>query len=83
MRYFGTEGAQCQPPPLSAETAGGKCRHIGRAVLFGRVPRSVSLWLGVGVLAVALLLGMCSLATVQTDNWRCSRDTSDVMAIRR
>lgn len=83
MRYFGTDGAQCQPPAGTPESTREKCHHLGRALLFGRVPRSVSLWMGAGVLALMLLMGMCSLATVQTDGWRSSRDTSDVVTIRR
>jgi hypothetical protein len=83
MRYFGKDGPQCAPTALDAASTGELCRQVGRAVLFGRVPRSVSLWLGAGLLVLLLGLGALSVCSLQGEGLRTCRDTADVMAIRR
>jgi hypothetical protein len=83
MRYFGKDGPQCAPPALETGSTRDLCRQVGRAVLFGRVPRSVSLWLGTGLLVFLLALGALSICSLQTDGLRSVRDTADVVAIRR
>lgn len=84
MRYFGKDGPQCQPPELSAESTGQFCRQLGRAVLFGRVPRACCLWLGLGLLMAMLGLGLWSVTSLQQDSGRTAcRDALSAVAIRR
>ena len=83
MRYFGKDGPQCMPTQAECGSHGELLRHYGRAFLFGRVPRGVSLWLGAGALAVVLLLGAYSITTVQPGGFRACRDSADAVAIRR
>jgi hypothetical protein len=83
MRYFGKDGPQCAAPALEPGSAREVCRQVGRAVLFGRVPRAASLWLGAGLLLVLLALGALSVCSLQEGGFRACRDTADVVAIRR
>ena len=82
MRYFGKDGPQCMPPEAEINSNGELLRHYGRAFLFGRVPRGVSLWLGAGVMLIVLLLGAYSIGNVQP-GFRVCRDSADAVAIRR
>lgn len=82
MRYFGKDGAQCQPAPMPSADASGRYRHYGRAVLFGRVPRSLLIWLGIGILAAALGAGVASLVSLGESS-RGVRDASSAVSIRR
>lgn len=83
MRYFGKDGPQCAPPSLEEGSAGEVCRQVGRAVLFGRVPRAVSLWLGAGLLVFILALGALSIFSLEPGGMRAYRGSADVVAIRR
>jgi hypothetical protein len=83
MRYFGKDGPQCASPALEPGSARQVCRQVGRAVLFGRVPRGVSLWLGAGLMLFLLALGALSICSLQEDGLRSCRDSADMMAIRR
>jgi len=83
MRYFGKDGAQCQLPELAAAGSADKCRRLARAVLFGRVPRTAVVWLGLGVAALALFMWFWSVVCV-TDGCRTSlRDPAAAVSIRR
>lgn len=83
MRYYGKEGAQCQLP-LEAECHGmERCRNAARAVLFGRVPRGVVLWLGVGLLVTALTMGFMGLSSLTDGSRHYVRDQGSAILIRR
>ncbi len=84
MRYFGKDGTQCQLPSLDAPTSVGKCRKLGRAFLFGRVPRHAVLWLGLGMAGMLLGLWLWSLTRVQVDAANpVVRDAASAVSIRR
>jgi hypothetical protein len=84
MRHYGKEGKQCE---LVVDHATGKadaCRLYARSVLFGRVPRSVVMWLGMGVMLTSLLLGVFFITTVDDDDSiDIHRSVSDSLLIRR
>ena len=83
MRYFGKEGPQCQLPELDADGSTQKCRQVARAVLFGRVPRQAVVWLGLGVVAVALFMWLWSVACVSDGSRSTMRDAAAAISIRR
>lgn len=82
MRYFGKDGPQCQPTEYTPDGDCTRTRHLGRAVLFGRVPRTVCLWLGLGLAAAAVGAGLAALTRVG-DSERAVRDPASAMTIRR
>jgi len=64
MRYYGKEGPQCKLP-IEEECCGvERCRNAARALLFGRVPRGVVLWLGLGLMVTALTMGFWGLSAL-------------------
>lgn len=83
MRYFGKDGAQCQLPELEAGGSAEKCRRLARAVLFGRVPRVAVVWLGLGVLALALFVWFWSVVCVADGCRLPLRDPAAAVSIRR
>ena len=84
MRHYGKEGKQCR---LVVDHATGKaetCRLYARSVLFGRVPRPVVMWLGMGVMLTSLLLGALCITTVDDDDsLDFHRSASDTLLIKR
>ena len=58
MRYFGKDGLQCRPVVRGQGGPAYTCRLVARSVLFGRVPRRMVLWLGMGVMAATITLGL-------------------------
>ncbi len=58
MDYGDSYGLGCGPLARWAGVAAQSCRVVARAVLFDRVPRRVVLWMGLGVMAAAITLGM-------------------------
>ncbi len=84
MRHYGKEGKQCS---LVVDHATGKadtCRLYARSVLFGRVPRSVVMWLGMGVMLSTLLLGaLCITAFDEDYSPDFHRDAHSTIMIRR
>ncbi len=83
MRYFGKDGAQCQLPELAEAGSAEKCRRLARAVLFGRVPRAAVVWLGLGVVALALFAWLWSVASVSDGGRSPLRDPAAAVSIRR
>ncbi|MCA1905304.1 MAG: hypothetical protein LDL11_01785 [Desulfarculus sp.] len=83
MRYFGKDGPQCQLPELEPAGSVGKCRRLVRAVLFGRVPRGAVLWLGLGVVVMALFMWFWSVACVSESGRSVCRDAAAAISIRR
>ncbi|MFH1060270.1 MAG: hypothetical protein V1797_16530 [Pseudomonadota bacterium] len=83
MRYFGKDGGQCALPDLDAPNPVVKCRKLARAVLFGRIPRSAVVWLGMGVLGLSLVLWLWSVACVSDGGRGICRDVSAALSIRR
>lgn len=84
MRYYGKEGAQCQFT-LDGQSRGpmGRCRNAARAVLFGRVPKGVVIWLGLGLLVLSVTLGLWGLSALTNDSDRYTRDQGSAVMIRR
>lgn len=82
MRYFGKEGDQCALPDLAAPNPVVKCRKLGRAVLFGRVPRTAVVWLGLGLASITLGLWLWSVVSV-SEGGRVCKDTAAAISIRR
>lgn len=82
MRYFGKDGGQCALPDLEASNPALKCRRLARAVLFGRIPRSAVVWLGLGVVGIALGLWLWSVTCV-TEGSRVCKDSAAAFSIRR
>jgi hypothetical protein len=84
MRHYGKEGTQCQ---LVVDHASGKaetCRLVARSVLFGRVPRNVVMWLGMGVMLTSLFLGALCITSLEEDySPDFHRDASSSLMIRR
>lgn len=60
-----------------------RCRKAARAVLFGRVPRGVVMWLGLGIMVVALTLGFWGLSELHSRNSSFVRDQGSALFIRR
>lgn len=83
MRYFGKDGAQCQLPELEAAGSADKCRRLARAVLFGRVPRTAVVWLGLGVAVMALFMWFWSVVCVSDGGRSVCRDAAAAISIRR
>ncbi len=84
MRHYGKDGMQCRPVVEHASGKAEACRLVARSVLFGRVPRSVVVWLGVGVTLASLLIGVLCLSSVDcsyTTNFH--RDMTSSLLIRR
>jgi hypothetical protein len=83
MRYYGKEGPQCKLP-IEEECCGvERCRHAARAVLFGRVPRSVVIWLGLGIVATALTMGILSVSFLSGGGRPHVSDVGSAISIRR
>ncbi|RJX35592.1 MAG: hypothetical protein C4525_02770 [Desulfarculus sp.] len=84
MRYYGREGAQCE---LSLEHQPGavyQCKKAAHALLFGRVPRGIVTWLGLGLMLTALVLGLWGLSTLKGDKHPSMvRDQGSALIIRR
>lgn len=84
MRYYGKEGNQCQ---LSmCEDSGGalySCKKAAHAVLFGRVPKGVVIWLGLGLMLLSVTLGLWGLSALTNDSDRYTRDHGSAVMIRR
>ena len=84
MRYFGKDGAQCQLPELDAPTRAAQCRKLGRAFMFGRVPKGAVLWMGLGVVGVVLGLWLWTFTSLPADASRTVvRDAAAAVSIRR
>ncbi len=83
MRYYGKEGLQCHQP-IEPECKGlQRCRGAARAVLFGRVPRGVVLWLGVGLVVTAVTMGLWGLSSLSDGNRPYVRDQGSAILIHR
>lgn len=83
MRYYGKEGSQCRLP-IGEECSGvGRCRQAARAVLFGRVPRGVVLWLGLGIVATAITMGLLSVSFLGNGGRPHVSDVGSAISIRR
>ncbi len=84
MRHYGKEGKQCR---LVVDHATGKadaCRLVARSVLFGRVPRNVVMWLGMGVILTSLLLAALCITSFNSDySPNFHRDAPSSLLIRR
>lgn len=84
MRHYGKEGKQCQLVVNHATGKADACRLYARSVLFGRVPRSVVMWLGMSVMLTSLLVGAFFISTVDDeDSIDIHRSASDTLLIRR
>lgn len=83
MRYFGRNGGQCALPDLDAPTPALKCRKLARAVLFGRIPRSAVVWLGMAVVGITLGLWLWSVTCVSDGGRSICKDTAAALSIRR
>lgn len=83
MRYYGKDGLQCQQPIEPKCKGLERCRDAARAVLFGRVPRGVVLWLGVGLVATALTMGLWGLSSLSDGNYSFVRDQGSAILIHR
>ena len=83
MRYYGKEGPQCKLP-IEEECRGvERCRQAARAVLFGRVPRGVVMWLGLGIVATALTMGLLSVSFLGDGGRPHVSDVGTAISIRR
>ncbi|MCF8035007.1 MAG: hypothetical protein K9K66_17285 [Desulfarculaceae bacterium] len=60
-----------------------RCRKATHAVLFGRVPRGVVMWLGLGMMVVVLSLGFWGLSELHGRNASFVRDQGSAIIIRR
>jgi hypothetical protein len=83
MRYYGKEGPQCEPPQEENCCGMDRCRLAARAVLFGRVPRGVVLWLGLGLVGVTLILTLWSVSSVGSGGQPHLRDVGTAITIQR
>jgi hypothetical protein len=86
MRHYGKEGKQCKLVVNHATGKADVCRLYARSVLFGRVPRKVVMWLGMGVMLTSLILAVLCITTFDTDKAYSPdfhRDTSASLLIRR
>lgn len=83
MRYYGKDGPQFRLP-IKEECSGvGRCRSAARAVLFGRVPRGVVLWLGLGLVVTVLTMGLWGLSSLSGSNPPLVRDMGSAIRIHR
>ncbi|MEW5911895.1 MAG: hypothetical protein AB1814_05020 [Thermodesulfobacteriota bacterium] len=84
MRYYGKEGVQCQ---LSLDDQPGavyQCKKAAHALLFGRVPRGIVAWLGLGLMLLAVFLGVWGLASLKGEKQPpMVRDQGSALIIRR
>jgi hypothetical protein len=84
MRHYGKEGKQCKVVVNETTGKAEVCRLYARNVLFGRVPRSVVMWLGMGVMLTSLLVGaLCITAFDEDYSPDFHRDTGASLLIRR
>lgn len=83
MRYFGKDGAQCEPTNLEAPTRLEHYRKLGRAVSHGRVPRLSVIIMGLAVLFFGLSLWFYSLERVTESGQSPLRDAAAAVSIRR
>ncbi len=84
MRYYGKEGNQCQLS-ISEESGGTlySCKKAAHAVLFGRVPKGLVVWLGLGLVVLSATLGLWGLSELSSENERLTRDHGSAVMIRR
>lgn len=86
MRYYGREGVQCQLSLQEQERPGAvyQCKKAAHAVLFGRVPRGLILWLGLGLMVASLTLGLWGLSSLTSEKGpHVVRDQGSAVMIRR
>lgn len=83
MRYYGKDDAQCRLPLEEKCNGVGRCRSAAHALLFGRVPRGVVLWLGLGLVITALSMGLWSLSSLSGGNPPLVRDMGSAIRINR
>ena len=83
MRYYGKEGPQCRLPIEEACHGVERCRNAARALLFGRVPRGVVLWLGLGLMVTALTMGFWGLSALSGSSPSYVRDVGSAIRIHR
>ncbi len=60
-----------------------RCRNAACAVLFGRVPRGVVMWLGLGLMVTVLSLGFWGLSELSPGPSHFVRDQGSAIMIRR
>ncbi|MCB2189959.1 MAG: hypothetical protein KQI62_00245 [Deltaproteobacteria bacterium] len=83
MRYYGKEGPQCKLT-IEEECSGvEKCRKAAHAVLFGRVPRGVVLWLGLGLMFTVITMGLWGLTALSGGNRPFVQDMGSAIRIHR
>ena len=83
MRYFGKDGPQCEFVCRQGVGRAQRARLMARSLLFGRVPRRMVMWLGLGVMVFSLTLGILCLGSMQTGPENLHRDMSPTLLIRR
>jgi len=66
MRHYGKDGPQCRPRLARGKGPVQTCRLVARNLLFGRVPRGAVVFIGLGVVLVALVFGMASIGALDT-----------------
>ncbi len=82
MRYFGKDGCQCRPICQDAHGK-DKARLLARSVAFGRVPRRAVMWLGLGVMAITLGLGVWCFTTPAINGPGIAHDLPAAIMIHR
>ena len=83
MRYFGKDGPQCDFVCQEGLSRARRARLMARSLLFGRVPRRMVMWLGLGMMVFSLTLGILCLGSMQTTPDNIHRDLSPSLLIRR
>ncbi len=84
MRYYGKEGPQCALPVEEAGCRGmERCRHAAHAMLFGRVPRGVVMWMGLGLMVAVITLGFWGLHELSGKGGNFVRDQGSAILIHR
>lgn len=83
MRYFGKDGPQCQFVCAESVSRPRKVRLLCRSVLYGRVPRRMVMWLGMGMLAFSLTLGVLCLGALTPEVDDFHRDMNSSLLIKR
>ena len=83
MRYYGKEGPQCHLPVQERCEDGARCRKAAHALLFGRVPRGVVMWLGLGLMVTVITMGFWGLSGLSAKESHFVRDQGSAIMIRR